>query len=127
MDPPIYFLTVEQVYQLHKLGLEAHGGSDGIRDANALEAAMMQARHVHDYTQEDLFGMAAAYAFHLSQAQAFLDGNKRVAILSAFVFLELNGVPTTFDSMCLYPAMIQFATGELDRKGFAAQLRDLCI
>jgi death-on-curing protein len=39
--------------------------------------------------------MAAAFALHIAEAQAFLDGNKRTAIASALVFLEVNGVETT--------------------------------
>jgi death-on-curing protein len=39
-----------------------------------------------------LFAIAAAYAFHIAESQAFLDGNKRTALGSALVFLEINGV-----------------------------------
>ncbi len=38
--------------------------------------------------------MAAAYAFHVAQNQPFLDGNKRTGLLSAIVFLDLNGIET---------------------------------
>ncbi len=36
--------------------------------------------------------MAAAYLFHIAENQAFFDGNKRTAFLSAHVFLYMNGV-----------------------------------
>ena len=35
---------------------------------------------------------AAAYAFHLRQNDRFMNWNRRTALASALVFLELNGV-----------------------------------
>ena len=86
---------------------------------------MVQAKNVYLYNQEDVFGMAAAYAFHLSESQAFIDGNKRTAVMAAFLFLEANGVRIRFESMQLYPSMILIAKGELDRLGLAEVLREL--
>lgn len=38
--------------------------------------------------------MAAAYLFHIASNHPSEDGNKRTAMHSALVFLELNGVQT---------------------------------
>ena len=35
--------------------------------------------------------MAAAYAFHVAESQAFVAGNKRAGLNAALVFLLLNG------------------------------------
>jgi len=86
------FLSVEQVAALHRVALERHGGPDGLRDPAAFESAVMQPRSVWFYAQGDLFDVAAAYAFHLAEAQAFLDGNKRTGMGAALVFLEGNGI-----------------------------------
>jgi death-on-curing protein len=124
MSEPI-FLTQEQVEALHRLGLEQHGGQDGVRDAFALDAAVMHPRNVHFYAQGDLFDVAAAYAFHLAESQAFLDGNKRAGIAAALVFLRINGetVPRATDE--LYAAMIAIAERRMDKRGLAALLRRL--
>ena len=90
-----------------------------------VESDWLQAENVYGYNQEDVFGMAAAYAFHLAESQAFIDGNKRTAVMTAFLFLEVNGVRIRFESMRLYPSMILIAKGELDRRGLAEVLRDL--
>ncbi|MGI8735408.1 MAG: type II toxin-antitoxin system death-on-curing family toxin [Pyrinomonadaceae bacterium] len=37
-------------------------------------------------------GCAATYAYHLTQAHAFIDGNKRIAAAITETFLETNGV-----------------------------------
>ncbi|SRR6266542_1252259 len=61
------------------------------------------------YGQGDLFDIAAAYAFHLAQAQAFLDGTKRTGVGAALVFLEGNGVSVPEATEALYAAMIAVA------------------
>ena len=108
MKEPV-FLSVEQVLEIHRLQLESFGGLDGIRDQNALESAVATPqsgfgqRYLHSYP----FGMAAAYAFHLSENQPFIDGNKRTALNSALTFLEVNGVPIRCQGNDLYQAMIE--------------------
>jgi death on curing protein len=120
------FLTLEQFEAIHERSLAEHGGSQGLRDAGGLESAVMQPQHVHHYLNGDLYEIAAAYAFHIAEAQAYLDGNKRTAIASALIFLELNGIETTgIDPMELYAPMIKIANGELDRAGLGEQMRGL--
>jgi death-on-curing protein len=87
-----------------------------------LESAVMtpQASFGGEYLHSDLFEMAAAYAFHIAENQPFLDGNKRTALTSAMVFLELNGFEFALnDDMTLYRAMIAIANDELDKYGLA--------
>lgn len=70
--------------------------------------------------------MAAAYAFHIAENQLFLDGNKRTALTSAMVFLELNGFEFGLDDdMTLYRAMIAIANDELHKYGFAEIFREM--
>jgi death-on-curing protein len=124
MSEPVFF-TIEQVKTLHRLALDRSGGQDGVRDAATLESAVMHPFNVWLYGQGDLFDTAAAYAFHLSQAQAFIDGNKRTGMAAALVFLEGNGlsVPQATDE--LYAAMIAVAERHMDKPGLAALFRGL--
>lgn len=124
MDEPA-FLTLDEVILLHRISLDEHGGAHGIRDQGAFESAVAQPMNDYWYGHADLFGVAAAYAFHIAEAQAFLDGNKRTAIASALAFLELNGVATTTNTTVLYNAMIAIAKHELDKPGLAAVLHKL--
>jgi death on curing protein len=82
------FLTVDDVLLIHDEQLEAYGGIQGIRDNGLLESAAMmpQASFGGEYLHQNLFEMAAAYAFHIAENQPFLDGNKRTALVSALVF-----------------------------------------
>ena len=87
------FLTLEDVLSLHEDQLERYGGMAGMRDAGGLESAVETARATFDgqYLHDGLFAMAAAYAFHIAESQAFVDGNKRTGLNAALVFLLLNG------------------------------------
>lgn len=83
--------------------------------------ATFDGRFVHD----DLFAMAAAYAFHIAQNQPFVDGNKRTGLAAALVFLDLNGVTVADPEGKLYNAMIEIADKRLDKEGLAALFREL--
>ena len=69
--------------------------------------------------------MAAAYLFHLIQNHPFLDGNKRTGLLSALVFLALNGVVLDQATPALYDLTMVVAQGRLDKLAIAAALRQL--
>ena len=70
MSEPV-FLTIEQIKTLHRIALDRHGGQDGVRDAATLESAALHPCNVWLYGQGGLYDIAAAYAFHLAEAQAF--------------------------------------------------------
>ena len=123
MDP--VFITFEQVLRAHEHSLQRHGGSAGIRDEGLLRSAVEQPLNDFFYGHGDLFAIAAAYAFHIAQAQAFLDGNKRTAIAIALAFLEQNGIPTDAATDRLYDAMIGIAERRLTKADLAALFREL--
>jgi death-on-curing protein len=62
------------------------GGGAGIRDVALLESALVAVENRHNYEDADLVACAATYAYHLTQAHAFIDGNKRIAAAVANVF-----------------------------------------
>ena len=124
MNEPV-FLSRAQVDDIHAESLKQHGGIDGVRDSGLVDSAMAAAINTHYYGYGDLFDIAAAYAFHLAESQAFLDGNKRTAIASALTFLDGNGVYRTPDQAELYQAMIDIANHKLDKPGLAAIFRRL--
>jgi len=68
--------------------------------------------------------LAAAYAFYISEAQAFMDGNKRTAFTACMDFLKINGVPTKiYDDGDLFDWMLQLANKQISREEFAERLR----
>lgn len=121
------FLTLEDVLLIHDEQLEAHGGLKGIRDEHLLDSAAMtpQATFGGEYLHTNVFQMAAAYAFHIAENQPFLDGNKRTALVSALVFLDINGFEILDVEMRLYDAMIAIAKKEMDKFDLAKLLKEL--
>jgi death-on-curing protein len=121
------FLDVEDVLLIHEEELPRYGGSPGIRDRGLLESAVAMPRATAggEFAHEDLFAMAAAYAFHIAQNQPFVDGNKRTGLLAALVFLDLNGLQIADPKGRLYDAMISIAERRLDKAGMARLLREL--
>ena len=121
------FLTLDDVLLIHDEQLEAYGGIHGIRDTGLLESAVMmpQASFGGEYLHQTLIEMAAAYAFHIAENQPFLDGNKRTALVSALVFLDINGFVILDEDMRLYDAMIAIANKEIDKYELAELLKIL--
>ena len=121
------FLDLEDVLLIHEEQLARYGGSAGLRDQGLLESAlgMPRATFGGQFVHEDLFAMAAAYAFHIAENQAFVDGNKRTGVLAAVVFLELNGYVVEEPPSRFYESMIAIAERRLDKAGLAETLRQL--
>lgn len=84
------FPTIEEVLDLHKQAIEEFGGAHGLRDESALESALMAVENRAYYENASLAICAATYAYHLTQAHAFIDGNKRIAAAVSELFLSIN-------------------------------------
>jgi death on curing protein len=119
------FLSLAEVLHLHDESLARFGGSAGVREPGLVESALGSARNAFWYGHGNPFDVAAAYAFHLAESQAFVDGNKRTAAAAAIAFLRVNGVKFRQDDGSLYAAMIEIANKQLDKPGLAAVLRRL--
>ncbi len=118
------FPTRQVVEALHAEQLRRHGGAQGLRDENALESALRRAENKAAYGASDIFELAAAYAFGLARNHAFVDGNKRTAIVTAMLFLALNGYRMTADNGRVYLFTMALAAGEIDEAGAAQFFRD---
>ena len=85
--------NVEVVLAIHEQVLTAHGGSPGIRSRELLESAVAapQATMMGQPMISDPIEIAAAYLFYLCSNHPFVDGNKRMALVTCLVFLSENG------------------------------------
>ena len=127
MGVELAFLNVADVIRIHVEQINRYGGQAGVRDLGLLQAAlaMPQASFGGEWLHRDLYEMAAAYAFHLSQNHPFTDGNKPTGLACALVFLELHGVTIADPEGRLYQAMMDVASGALSKLGLAGVLRRL--
>ncbi|TKB91284.1 MAG: type II toxin-antitoxin system death-on-curing family toxin [Nitrospira sp.] len=121
----IIFLSVDDVLLLHSDTIDIDGGSHGVRDHGLLDAAVAMPRQQFGgaYLHEDLAAMAAAYVFHIAQNHPFVDGNKRVAVLSGLAFLSANDVELTMAPQELEAVILKVAAGELGKEKLTSWLR----
>lgn len=121
----IKFLKKEIILTFHKDQLERYGGKSGIRDEGLLESALAQpeASFGGEYVHADVFAMAAAYGFHLSQNHPFFDGNKRTALIAMYTFLHVNGYEIRADKKSLFATMMALASGEVSKDELVEYLK----
>ena len=108
---------------LHAESLAEHGGSAGLRDEGLLDSALARPLNLVAYGEPDFADLAASNALGLAKNHPFVDGNKRAAILSAGLFLALNGFRLTASQVDATQAMLALAAGELSEEAFARWLR----
>lgn len=112
------------VLALHRLQIEEHGGSHGLRDGGLLDSALARPRQKHAYESEsDLAMLAAAYGFGLAKNHAFVDGNKRIAFVAMYVFLGLNGFDFDAPEPEVVVTMERVAAGVIGKDALADWLR----
>ena len=123
----VVFIHRQVIEVLHRLQIDAFGGIHGIRDESMLESAIARPINKAAYGEDDLIVLAAAYLFGLAKNHAFLDGNKRIAIVTAGVFLERNGMQISATDADLYNFVMGVAAGEIDEDGATRFLRDFTV
>lgn len=118
------WLSLEAVRTLHAEQIELFGGEAGLHRPGGLKAALARPQNVlHRRRTTDLAGLAATYLVGLVQAHAFVDGNKRVGLASALVFLALNGRPLHAPPVDLYALTMRVAMGRSKEAQVASWLR----
>ena len=111
------------VLAIHDILITEHGGATGPVDDARLDAALARPRNRHAYEHADLFQLAAAYAFGIARDHPFQDGNKRVALTLAGVFLERNGRRLEASEAESAAMTIALAAGDVDEAAYADWLR----
>jgi death-on-curing protein len=110
---------------IHEAQLREHGGTPGVRDEGLLESALARPQHKFAYaTKPDLGTLAAAYVYGLAKNHGFVDGNKRVAFMAAYVFLGLNGRDLKATEPEVVAAIDGVAASEVSETALAAWFRE---
>ena len=121
------WVPLQALLIVHDRQVSRHGGATGIRDLSLLEAACARPMNLANYENPDVFALSASYAFGISKAHAFVDGNKRTAFVAAFTFLALNGVPRRPDPIIGVRMMEDIASDAVSELEFADWLRTLPV
>jgi death on curing protein len=122
------WLTRNMAEAFHRESLSRFGGADGLRDEGLLLSALARPENIHAYEPDaDMFRLAAAYCAGVVKNHPFIDGNKRTGILSAIVFLSLNGIEPEFDEAMVVTMVYGLAAGDVTESAFASWLKDSTV
>ena len=107
------YLNSQQILFIHYRLIETTGGSHGIRDLGALQAAAARPRATFegDDLYPDLISKVAALMESVIKNHPFVDGNNRTAITAAGIFLQRNGCYLHASQDDLYHFTIAMVTG----------------
>jgi death on curing protein len=120
MNEPIW-IDKPEVLIAHSMQLAEHGGSDGIRDESLLDSALAKPRNVFAYVESvTIPRLAASYAFGIARNHAFIDSNKRTALVVSEGFLLLNGFKVISSPEEKYLTYLNLAEGTLPEDALAA-------
>ena len=103
---------------MHTYLIERTGGTDGMRDAGLLDAAL--ATPFQTFGGGDLYPTviekAVVLGFELIRNHAMIDGNKRIGIHAMLVFLALNNVLLQYGQDELVRITYGVASGERSKQ-----------
>ncbi len=120
MKEAVWVLT-EVVTAVHHVLLAEHGGIAGIRDTGLLDSALNRPKQRFAYAGDfSIFDLAASYSCGLAMNHPFVDGNKRVALTVAAIFLELNGYSLNAPEAEAVVIFEQLAAGDLTEKALSS-------
>ena len=124
MKPEPRWLTDTTVLAIHAQQIERFGGAHGVRDQHVVLSALARPQQRWNYdASADLADLAALYLVGLSQAQGFVDGNKRTGLACALVFVALNDAALHVDGADLYALTMRVAVNQADATEVATYLR----
>lgn len=106
----IYLSSIE-VLLMHRVLIERFGGTHGLRDAGALEAALYRPKSGY---YDDIIQEAAALWESVTKNLPFIDGNKRIGFSVTDTFLRLNGYRIAAKPESIY----KFITTNLESSEF---------
>ncbi len=117
MREPVWVLR-EVVLTLHDALLAEYGGPPGIRDEALLDSALARPQQRFHYENPDLFTRATAYIYGILKNHPFVNGNKRTAFMTGFVFLARNGKRLNAPEAETTQAILDLTAGTMTEKEF---------
>jgi death-on-curing protein len=120
----IKFVPINIILYFHEQLIQNYGGKHGIRDNKLFESAIEQPKSTFEgeYLHDSIMKMAAAYGYHLCNNHPFIDGNKRIALITMDVFLQRNGYQINASEKETYKIMMQLSSGQLSKKDLTVWL-----
>jgi death-on-curing protein len=111
----VFLPTPEEIITIHTAVIKRTGGSDGLRDAGALDLASQKAQAMFGGVEmyPNIFTKAAATLESIARNHPFFDGNKRTSFMTALAIIERNGYSTDFDNADIEDTVVRVVTEKL--------------
>ena len=109
-------INLRQILVLHELMIRKYGGSSGIRDMGMLKFG-------GEDLYPDIYMKAGALVQSIVKNHPFLDGNKRTAFSSAFIFFKGNGILLLSTRKKVVSFMVKVANENLSVDEISSWLR----
>ncbi len=110
----------ERVIEINTRILETEPGHRGPADVGKLQGALGRIDNAILYDGlDDLFEIAAKYAYAIAMSHAHSDANKRTGLTVAIEYLSINDHELTEDNELFADAMRDLVVGEISEEDFA--------
>lgn len=120
------WISGEVILAVQEELLARFGGLAGLRDEGLLDSALNRPQHLFAYEEVELFDLAAAYTHGIVKNHPFLDGNKRIGFMAAFIFIGANGYDLQAPEEDVILQTLALAAGEIDQATYATWLKASC-
>ncbi len=122
------WLEREDILRIHAREIDRYGGSHGVLNDGAIDSSLARSRNLLVYEEvQDVFKLAACYAYGFGKNHCFVDGNKRIAFASAAAFLLDNGFLLLPEPAVGTDLFVRLAAGEVTEAELATIFRVNCV
>jgi death on curing protein len=124
----IRWIPEAAVRAMHAELIAEHGGVGGLRDPGLLSSAVARPKNRRAYGRSSsIFDLAAVYGTGMVRNHPFIDGNKRVAWMVIYAFLEMNGYRLEAPEVEAVGIMLALAAGEVDERSLSGWLKQYSV
>ena len=108
--------------------IDRYGGHHGLLNEAAVKSTLARPLNLHAYEAvDDPCRLAACYGYGFAKNHCFLDGNKRIALVSMDVFLGLHELELVVGEPEAVATILAVCTDDLDEAGLAEWVRRVAV
>jgi death on curing protein len=124
----IRWIPEAAVRAMHAELIAEHGGVEGLRDPGLLSSALARPKNRRVYGKSSsIFDLGAVYGIAMVRNHPFIDGNKRVALMVVYAFLEMNGYRLEAPEAEAAGIMLALAAGNVDERSLSGWLEQYSV
>jgi death-on-curing protein len=124
----IRWIPEAAVRVMHAELIAEHGGVEGLRDPGLLSSAVARPKNRRVYGRpSSIFDPVAVYGTGMLRNHPFIDGNKRVAWMVIYAFLEMNGYRLEAPEVEAVGIMLALAAGEVAERSLSGWLKQYSV